>query len=334
MRNLNLDQLRAFMEVVELGSFSAAAQRLNLSQPAVSVQIRELENRLAVPLIKREGKRAYPTPAGRELIDHASRIFDSTNRAMAAMRRHNDGSLGWVHVGSGPAALHYLLLPVLQRLRAEHPNLHISVSTGTTADIAEQMARNVVDIGFTGLPVDPALFDATPVCAMNMVAILPAGDDDMPEVATPRDIAGRQLVVAPQRSNHSHLARDWLRRAGFAMRQPMEIDNIEAIKRVVAAGLGVAIVPEVTVRDSSDADKLAVRPLDPPLALTLGIIRRRGAPSDPALDIVREAIMTLADGGEGRSDPDAATLAASGHPGHRPGELGRGREERRVAGRQ
>jgi DNA-binding transcriptional LysR family regulator len=330
MRNLNLDQLRAFMEVVELGSFSAAAQRLNLSQPAVSVQIRELENRLAVPLIKREGKRAYPTPAGRELIDHANRIFDSTSRAMAAMRRHHDGSLGWVHVGSGPAALHYLLLPVLQRLRAEHPNLHISVSTGNTADIADQMARNVVDIGFTGLPVDPALFDATPVCAMNMVAILPAAVDDLPDVATPRDLAGRPLVVAPQRSNHALLARDWLRRAGFEMRQPMEIDNIEAIKRVVAAGLGVTIVPEVTVRDGAAGD-LAVRPLDPPLALTLGIIRRRGATSDPALDIVRNAIMTLADGGE--SDA-ASRLGVRGHPGHHPGELRRRREERRVAGRQ
>ncbi len=298
MRNLNLDQLRAFMEVVELGSFSAAAQRLNLSQPAVSVQIRELENRLAVPLIKREGKRAYPTPAGRELIDHASRIFDSTNRAMAAMRRHNDGSLGWVHVGAGPAALHYLLLPVLQRLRADHPNLHISVSTGNTADIAERMARNLVDIGFTGLPVDPALFDAIPVREMNMVAILPAGDDGLPEIATPQDIAGRALVVAPHRSNHAALTRDWLRQGGFEVRQPMEIDNIEAIKRVVAAGLGVAIVPEVTVRDGADAEKLAVRPLDPPLSLTLGIIRRRGAASDPALEIVRNAIMTLADGGE------------------------------------
>jgi DNA-binding transcriptional LysR family regulator len=312
MRNLNLDQLRTFIEVAELGSFSAAAQRLNLSQPAVSVQVRELENRLAVPLIKREGKRAYPTPAGRELIDHASRIFDSTNRAMAAMRRHNDGSLGWVHVGSGPAALHYLLLPVIQRLRAEHPTLHLSVSTGTTADITEQMARNEVDIGFTGLPVDPALFEATVVRDMGMVAILPADDDDLPEIATPRDIASRSLIVAPQRSNHAHLARDWLRAAGFEARQPMEIDNIEAIKRVVAAGLGVAIIPEQAVKGSCAVEGLAVRQLDPPLALTLGVIQRRNTPDDPALKIVREAIMTLAEpakaetsGERGTADPFA-----------------------------
>jgi DNA-binding transcriptional LysR family regulator len=294
MRNLNLDQLRTFIEVAELGSFSAAAQRLNLSQPA-SVQIRELETRLAVPLIKREGKRAYPTPAGRELLDHANRIFDSTNRAMAAMRRHNDGSLGWVHIGSGPAALHYLLLPILQRLRAEHPTLNLTVSTGTTADIVEQMSRNAIDIGFTGLPVDAAQFDVTVVRDMKMVAILPADDDDLPEVATPREIASRSLIVAPQRSNHAHLARDWLRAAGFDVRQPMEIDNIEAIKRVVAAGLGVAVIPEEAVRINCALEGLAVRPLDPPLALTLGIIQRRDMLDDPALRIVREAIMTLAE---------------------------------------
>jgi DNA-binding transcriptional LysR family regulator len=318
MRNLNLDQLRTFIEVAELGSFSAAAQRLNLSQPAVSVQIRELETRLAVPLIKREGKRAYPTPAGRELLDHANRIFDSTDRAMAAMRRHNDGSLGWVHIGAGPAALHYLLLPILQRLRAEHPTLNLTVSTGTTADIVERMSRNTIDIGFTGLPVDAAQFDVTVVRDMKMVAILPVNDDDLPDVATPREIASRSLIVAPQRSNHAHLARDWLRAAGFDVRQPMEIDNIEAIKRVVAAGLGVAVIPEEAVRVNCALEGLAIRPLDPPLALTLGIVQRRDTLDDPALRIVREAIMALADGKAEASKDEGGNRRHVAVPAARP----------------
>ena len=118
MRNLNLDQLQALVEVVELGSISAAAKRLNLTQPAVSLQIRELEGRLGMPLLRRAGRQATPTSAGRELADHARDIFDTTRRALTVVRRHKDGSLGRVRIGSGNAALRYLLLPVLKRLRA------------------------------------------------------------------------------------------------------------------------------------------------------------------------------------------------------------------------
>ena len=112
MRSLSLDQLRAFMEVVKLGSFSAAARRLNLTQPAISLQIRELESRCGVSLVERVGKRAFPTAAGRDLLAYAQRIRAEAEGALAAMRRHQSGCAGRVHLGSGPTALTYLLPPV------------------------------------------------------------------------------------------------------------------------------------------------------------------------------------------------------------------------------
>ena len=294
MRSLNLDQLRALTEVVELGSFSAAARRLNLTQPAISLQIRELEGRMATRLVDRMGKRAYATSAGRELIDHARGIFEAESRAVAALRRHQDGRLGRVHVGAGPAALAYLLLPVLQRVRQEHPTLDLAVTTGNTAEITERMARNAIDLGFTGLPVDPAAFDATVIRDMSMVAIFPRGSDGLPDRVTPADVARFPLVATQQRSNHAQLARDWLRRAGLDARPAMEIDNIGVIKRVVAVGFGAAIVPEEAMTLGTDVEGLVYRPLDPPLTLTLALIRRRNRPDDAALQIVSEAIMTLA----------------------------------------
>jgi DNA-binding transcriptional LysR family regulator len=294
MRSLNLDQLRALTEVVELGSFSAAARRLNLTQPAISLQIRELECRMATQLVDRMGKRAYATSAGRELIDHARGIFEAESRAVAALRRHKDGRLGRVHIGAGPAALAYLLLPVLQRVRAEHPTLELAVTTGNTAEITERMARNAIDLGFTGLPVDPAAFDATVIRDMRMLAIFPRGTEGLPDRVAPADVAGYPLVATQQRSNHAQLARDWLRRAGLDFRPAMEIDNIGVIKRVVAVGFGAAIVPEEAITLGTNIDGLVYRPLDPPLALTLALIRRRNRPDDAALRIVSDAIMTLA----------------------------------------
>src|SRR5690348_3783498 len=109
MRSLNLDQLRTLAEVAALGSFSAAARRLNLSQPAVSQHIRELELRFGVPLIERFGKRARVTAPGRELIEHADRIFRECDAATGTMRRYRDGWLGSVHIGTTLTALTYEL---------------------------------------------------------------------------------------------------------------------------------------------------------------------------------------------------------------------------------
>src|SRR5438309_8273944 len=99
MRGLNVDQLRTLVEVVELGSFSAAARRLNLSQPAISLQIRELEARCGLQLVQRSGKTVVPTAAGRDLVAHAERIAAQADQALAAMRAHKDGLVGRVHVG-------------------------------------------------------------------------------------------------------------------------------------------------------------------------------------------------------------------------------------------
>ena len=90
MRGLNLDQLRAFVEVVERGSFTAAAKELNLTQPAVTHQVQELERRFQVALVERFGKRAYLTQAGEKLIEHARSLLDEDLRTQVAMRQFGD----------------------------------------------------------------------------------------------------------------------------------------------------------------------------------------------------------------------------------------------------
>src|SRR5262245_65540961 len=100
MRSLNLDQLRAFVEVVARGSFTAAAKELNLTQPAVTHQVQELERRFHVTLVERFGKRAYLTQAGEKLIVHARQLLEDDARAQMDMRKLDDGWLGRVRVGT------------------------------------------------------------------------------------------------------------------------------------------------------------------------------------------------------------------------------------------
>ena len=311
MRSLNLDQLRSLIEVVQLGSFTEAAKRLHLTQPAISQQIRELENRCEVQLVERVGKRAIATPAGRELITHGRRIMADAEHALAAVHHHKEGAAGRVHLGTGPTALVYLLPPVLRKVRDAHPNIEIVVTTGTTHSIADALLSNEIDIGFTALPVDTRDLDTVPVRTDPMVAILPGTDHSIPAKVTPADVAGRTLILEYQRVPHRQLSRAWLQAGGVEVRPAMEFDSIEAIKSAVSAGLGMAIVPGPAMSEGPPMNSVVVRPLDPPLTRTLGLVERRGRAEPPALGIVRDAIMTLrSDDVSGWPGPSRAAAAA------------------------
>jgi len=293
MRNLNLDQLRTLIEVVELGSFTDAAKRLHLTQPAISQQIRELENRCGLQLVERVGKRAFATPAGSELIMHGRRIMAEAEHALAAVRHHKDGTAGRVRIGAGPTALAYLLPPVLRKLRDTYPDIEIIVTTGTTHSISEALLSNDIDMGFTALPVEAKDLDAVPVRTDPMVAILPATEPTIPAKVTPADVARRTLILEYQRVPHRQLSRAWLHAGGVDVRPTLEFDSIEAIKSAVSAGLGMSIVPGPAMSQGPPVNSVVVRPLDPPLVRTLGIVQRRGRAEPPAFGIVREAILTL-----------------------------------------
>jgi DNA-binding transcriptional LysR family regulator len=296
MRGLSLDQLRALTEVADTGSFTEAARRLNLTQPAISLQVRELESRFGVALIERMGKRAFATAAGRDLIEHGRRMMSEADRALTTMRRHKDGRVGRVHLGTGVTALTYLLPPMLRRLRASHPDIELVITTGTTDTIVEQMLANLIDLGFITLPVDARLFQVTAIRRDPLLAILPASERNAPQTITPAELAKRPLILEYGKANHTRLTQNWMRAAGLDARPVMEIDNIEAIKPLVAAGLGASVIPGAAIGDRGTIPGVIVRPLKPALARTLALIQRRDKDGDPALHVVREALLALKQG--------------------------------------
>ena len=295
MRSVNPDHLRALTEVVAQGSFTRAAKRLNLAQPTISLQIRELETRLGVRLVDRLGKRAFATAAGRELIEHAQRIQQETDRLLAAMRRHRDGWLGRVRIGSSTTALIYHLPPVLQRLRREHPNIELVATTGTTTGVVERLLRNEIDLGIVSLPISERQLEVIPLKAEPLVAIFAARTRKLPARITPQFLLQHPLLLEFARAHVRALIIDWLSVGGTEPRPAMELDNLEAVKRMVASGLGVSIVPAAAIADSHDKSSLAARPLKPALARTLALVQRHDKSGNAALEHVRAALLTLAD---------------------------------------
>jgi DNA-binding transcriptional LysR family regulator len=289
MRSLNLDQLRALETVVEHASFTGAARRLSLSQSAVSVQIRELEQRCGVRLVERLGKKAFATAAGREVIEHARRISEEADAITAAMRRFREGWIGRVHIGAALTALMYLLPPVLKKLRTDHPGIDLFISNAPTEAMVEGVARNEMDLGLVTLPVTDSRLVITPLRVEDMVAILPARARDIPDEITPEYAAAQFLVL--EFGAVSALIRGWLSARALAPQSAMIVSAIEAVKVVVSAGMGMSIVPAMAVAHASD--DIVVRPLNPRLPRTLALIQHRNKPDDLALRIVRDALMEL-----------------------------------------
>jgi DNA-binding transcriptional LysR family regulator len=290
MRSLNLDQLRALIEVVELGSFSAAARRLNLSQPAVSLQVRELENRYGLKLVERLGKHAHATAPGLALVEQARRIAEECNAADLAMRRFRDGWLGRVRIGTTLTAMMYELPPILKRLHVEHPGIELLVSNMPTRDSVEKVIDNMLDFALVTLPVKSRLLRITTLRPEMLVAILPATTPNIPDEVTPGYVATQPLILEFARGAVNALVTQWLSRVRLSQ-APMPIGIVEAVKKGVASGLGMSIVPDVAMIEPV-AD-IVVRPLKPPVPCTLALIEHRNKPDGPALKIVREALLEL-----------------------------------------
>ncbi|MFI5011780.1 MAG: LysR family transcriptional regulator [Hyphomicrobiales bacterium] len=293
MRSLNPDQLRTFADVIALGSFSAAAERLHLTQPAVSQQVRQLERRLSLKLVERLGRRARPTPAGVELLGHIERIDASVAAALDAMARHATGALGRVRIGTGATACIHLLPPMLRDLRKRLPSLDIAVTTGNTAQILKLLEDNAVDVGLVTMPARGRALSITALLDDEFVAIASPDAVELPARVTPAALATRPVVLYEPGAHTRRIVDQWCARAGIALKPIMELGSVEAIKELVGAGLGYGVLPRMAVSNAQNRGKLVVRSLTPPLSRKLALVLRRDKRLDRALREVANALTAL-----------------------------------------
>lgn len=294
MRQLNLDHLHTLRMVATTGGFTAAARRLNLTQSAVSVQIRDLEARMGVRLLDRLGKTAHPTPAGRELLAHADNLLAQAEEAEQALNRYKDGWLGEVRIGASPTALNYHLPPLLAALKRHQPSLILQLTAGTTRSIAERLTRNEIDLGVVSLPVDERNLSVTLLLVEDLVAVFPSDAPRPPDVVTPEVMASQPLLLEVGHAQVKQSIVEWLAAVGDPPKPAMELENLEVIARMVAAGLGTSIIPARVVAERARLGQVLVRPLEPRLQRRLVLVQRADKLSSPAIDVTRAALLQMA----------------------------------------
>lgn len=275
MRGLNLDHLQAFAEVARLGSFSAAAVHLNLTQPAISQQVGQLERKLGVKLVERMGRRAMPTAAGAELLEHTARLDGAVAATLESMARFATGEVGRVRLGTGATAAIFRLPPMLRSLRRKLPELEITIATGNTADIVKAIQDNALDVALVTLPVAGRNIEITPVLDDEFVAVTATDGVKLPTRVTPSALASLPVIMFEPGGQTRLVTDQWFFRGGVELKPKMALGSVEAIKRLVGVGLGCAVLPKVAVQEPGDRRSLVVRPLSPRLYRKLAIVVRR-----------------------------------------------------------
>lgn len=257
---INLHQLRLFAAVVEEASFTAAASRLYLTQPAVSAQIRYLRKVLGLPIVAREGRRVVTTEAGMALYRYACQVLAMTESLWREVQEISSGVMDHIVVGGNHTYGQYVVPELLARFRSRYPTTHFSVVDGTTTEIVNQVRSGRVDIGIVvSVRVPPDLVVAR-LGADEPIII----DSTEHAVSHSRTLTLEQVAAMPfVGTRRPEALRDGLDRLllehGFGQyKVVMEITTLEGVKAAVRAGVGVALVLRAVVRAELDREEFHV----------------------------------------------------------------------------
>jgi DNA-binding transcriptional LysR family regulator len=273
MRELNLDQLRTLVAIADLGTFSAAAQALHLAQPTVSLHISELESRMGATLVLRGGRRVQPTPAGAVLVERARVLLREADETMEAVKRHVQGQSGRVRLGTSTGVLVYLLPQMLQAMAETHPDIDVEVSIIGTYDGLKRLAAGTLDVALIAPPQSSDELVVTRWRRDPMLALLPAAWD-APKRITPQWLAGKPLIFNDSTTLLFKQTMEWFGAAGIVPRVRIELNYNEAIKSLVAAGYGAAILPVEGAASAQLPAGVQAVPLKPALARGTAIVHR------------------------------------------------------------
>lgn len=275
-RFMDLDQLHTFLEIVRLKSFSKAAQTCFRTQPAISAQIRQLEQELSASLFERLGTRIQLTPAGRIFHAYAEQILDLRRRGQDAINELERVPRGELVIAANEATCIYVLPHVFSEFKQRFPNVQLLVDRSYGGHVVEAVIDNLADFGFTQLPVQEKRLQVLSIFSDEIVLLAPFSHPLAKlEQARPADVAPYPLLLPKGGSTRSRL-NQWLEPVEDSLLISMELDSSEMIKRFVLARLGISFMAASHFEEGVRSGQFAAVSLAPePLIRRLGLIYRK-----------------------------------------------------------
>jgi DNA-binding transcriptional LysR family regulator len=274
-----LAQITAFVEVARRRSVSRAAEALFITQPALTARIQGLERELGARLFVRTPRGMKLTGAGDAFLPYAVRALDALADGRMQVNALERGGAGRLAIGAAPAVSTYVLPGLLKRFAQSHPRVEVRVRTGHSEEMLDLVLREQVDVGLVRA-LRHRDIARTPLYEDRLILVVEPGH---PFAAAGRirldEISGEQLILFDRTSSYHELTSAFFRRAGVSPEGVMELDNIDAAKKMVEQGFGVALLPHTSVGDELAAGTLAEVAIQgaEPVRRQIVAIRRRDA---------------------------------------------------------
>ena len=273
-------QLQAFCAVVEKRSFSQAAEKLGVTQPAVSLQVRSLEQRLGQTLLDRSGRRVEPTEAGRRLYRSAQRMLALEAQLLDEVSADEGELTGTLAIGAstGPGA--HLVPLLLCDFQRQHEELHIALSIWDTQTVIDRVAERDLELGVVGALRRHRSLEFEPLVRDQIVLAVTPGPRAAGGTLTVDDLREETLISMQEGAGVRQVIEEELRRAGLRLRgmEPkLELGLQESVKSAVAAGYGVAFISRTAIEGELAGGTLAsarVEGIEP--ARQIYVVRARG----------------------------------------------------------
>lgn len=308
---MELRHLRYFVAVAEEQNFSQAAERLRMSQPPLSKQIKQFEKELGVKLFDRKGRGVQLTEVGRLFLEEARRILAQVDQSVDMVRQAGDGRIGRLTVGFLPSAAHSVLPTVLREFRERFPGVKLSLQETNPDKLVQRLHDKQINVSFLYLPLNEATLDVKPIMREPLVVALPEAHPlaAKTQVAM-HEIADEPFILPPQHEVPGCYGQimEACRRAGFLPKAVQEdVWLMQTIVGLVAGGIGVALVP-ASLRNLHRTGVVYkdIKDLSP--TVEMGVVWRR----DDASAVLRaflEVVEEIYDQEEGEAEVAEETFA-------------------------
>jgi LysR family transcriptional regulator, transcriptional activator of the cysJI operon len=253
-------QLRAFCEVVERKSFSLAAERLGVTQPAVSLQVRALEKRLGTQLLDRSGRRVEPTEAGLRLYRGAQRLLALEAEITSELAEEATGALaGTFEIGASTGPGGVVLSQLLCQFAEVHVDLHVALSVFDTQTVVERVADRTLELGVVGAAPRHRGVEYEPFFRDTVILACPPGHAFAGRTVSLDDLHAETLIVMQEGAGVRQMIEDELRRAGTRLRDldlRLELGLQESVTSAVRGGYGVTFISRSSVENDLAAGTL------------------------------------------------------------------------------
>ena len=265
---MEIHQLESFLAVAELGTLTAASRRLHLTQPALSAQIKKLEEDLGARLFDRTPRGMKLNASGETFRPYARDALLTLDEGRRALGRLHGLEGGSIAIGGGATAITYLLPDILERFARSHPDVAIAVKEQGSARTHAMVLEGKLELGFVTLPLPQHhKIEVIPWLQDTLHLISPP---DAPAITKLADLEGTPMVLFEEGTAIRAIIEARLRDAGVAPKVAMELRSIESIKRMVRVGVGAAFVSRFALGDQGGADRMIALEDDAPITRGVG----------------------------------------------------------------